>query len=343
MGILLSKPDEESVPEKNGASTRKAPRKRKGGLRDGEMGTIERTRKRQRKLSHTRTPSPINLSFLETDIIIHKDISMESWVNASNSILNTSDSQGLPPRRKKRPRLEPKAHSDDSPRGLPKEENTSLGLSDAVTTPPNAHLKRKAPTSPYFKVSAMQLSSPPPTPTSSEKSLKERSKISVIETGPMPSSLPHFRPTSPEEFGLIQEKLRYEPWKMLVAVILLNVTTAKMALPLLGQLFERWPTPETLSQGLPFTLSHLIIANFEELSTFLYPIGLYNTRAKRLIDFSTMWLSNPPRPGALTRRKGLANYPPTAISHLPGVSSSSFALMIDGRVRARFMENVLCG
>jgi methyl-CpG-binding domain protein 4 len=65
----------------------------------------------------------------------------------------------------------------------------------------------------------------------------------------MPSSLPHFRPTSPDEFGLIQEKLRYEPWKMLVAVIFLNVTTAKMALPLLGQLFERWPSPEVLSQG----------------------------------------------------------------------------------------------
>jgi methyl-CpG-binding domain protein 4 len=108
----------------------------------------------------------------------------------------------------------------------------------------------------------MQLSSPPATPSPSDKPLKKRSKISVIETRPMPSSLPHFQPTSPEEFGLIQEKLRHEPWKMLVAVIFLNVTTAKMALPLLGQLFERWPTPEALSQGLSFTFSQLIDSKF---------------------------------------------------------------------------------
>jgi len=78
----------------------------------------------------------------------------------------------------------------------------------------------------------------------------------------MPPSLPHFPPTSPEEFGLIQEKLRHEPWKMLVAVIFLNATTAKMAVPLLSQLFERWPTPEALSQGLSFTLSQLINSKF---------------------------------------------------------------------------------
>lgn len=63
-------------------------------------------------------------------------------------------------------------------------------------------------------------------------------------------------------------------------------------------------------------------ANFEELSQFLYPIGLYNTRAKRLIEFSTMWLTNPPCPDVLTKRKGLAKYPPTSISHLPGASLS---------------------
>jgi adenine-specific DNA glycosylase len=90
----------------------------------------------------------------------------------------------------------------------------------------------------------------------SDKSLKKKSKISIVETTTMPSSLPHFRPKSSDEFGLIQEKLRNEPWKMLVAVIFLNVTTAKMALPLLGELFERWPTPEVLSQG---TSSHSMI------------------------------------------------------------------------------------
>src|SRR5579859_8183142 len=72
----------------------------------------------------------------------------------------------------------------------------------------------------------------------------------------------------------------------------------------------------------------LTLADFNELSTFLYPIGLYNTRAKRLIDFSTMWLSHPPRQDILMKRKSLPKYPPTAISHLPGVVLCWRGLMI---------------
>lgn len=115
---------------------------------------------------------------------------------------------------------------------------------DYLQTPTKPRSKRKAPISPYFKPPA---AAPAPQSTKSPKG----SKISVVETEIDLPSLPHFRPTSLNEFGLIQEKLRHEPWKMLVAVIFLNVTTAKVALPLLGQLFERWPTPEVLSQGIP--------------------------------------------------------------------------------------------
>jgi len=209
---------------------------------------------------------------------------------------------------------------------------------DSTRTPTNPRSKRKAPTSPYFTLA----SSPP---NSRDKKMSSKSKISVVETEIDLPSLPHFRPTSPDEFGLIQEKLRHEPWKMLVAVIFLNKTNAKVALPLLGQLFERWPTPEAISQSTSTSLSiSLMSANVQELSTFLYPIGLYNTRARRLIDFSIMWLSNPPRPDVLTMRKGLPRYPPTAISHLPGVCFDFVIdLILDGRLRARFMENVLCG
>lgn len=71
------------------------------------------------------------------------------------------------------------------------------------------------------------------------------------------------------------------------------------------------------------------LAIFEELSAFLYPIGLYNTRARRLIDFSTMWLASPPQHDVLTKRKGLTKYPATAISHLPGVCPNT--LLTDHR------------
>ena len=208
---------------------------------------------------------------------------------------------------------------------LPVETDSPLAappqlLPQTPTNSVKAKRERKSVISPYFNNPKPQLSSPPSTPTPSnlDKAFDKRSKISVVESYDTPPSLHHFHPTSSNEFGLIQEKLRHEPWKMLVAVVFLNVTTAKMALPLLAQLFERWPTPEALSQGMS-SLRLANEANFDELSTFLYPIGLYNTRAKRLIEFSTMWLSDPPRKDVLTRRKGLAKYPPTAISHLPGV------------------------
>lgn len=121
-----------------------------------------------------------------------------------------------------------------------------------IETPPTKKRRKRAePTSPYFPVPPTQLSSPPPTPTRkrSRRKTSPISKISIIEAPGVLPSLPHFRPTSENEFGLIQEKLRHEPWKMLVAVIFLNVTTAKMALPLLGRLFEQWPDAEALSKG----------------------------------------------------------------------------------------------
>jgi hypothetical protein len=137
-------------------------------------------------------------------------------------------------------------------RPLPTSKRTDTTFTpEAPTATPRTKRKRKLPTSTYFNVPSSQLSTLPTTPIPFRHARGRESKVSVIESFDEPASLPHFRPTSPNEFGLIQEKLRHEPWKMLVAVIFLNKTTAKVAIPLLGQLFERWPTPEVLSQGAP--------------------------------------------------------------------------------------------
>jgi endonuclease III len=214
-------------------------------------------------------------------------------------------------RSKRKPPLNvPTETSPSSPRVRTK-------IDDAPSSVPKRQRKRRSSSSPYFEQS--QLPTPRETPTPIRTVQVQKSKVSVLESNSLPS-LPHFPPTSHDDFGLIQEKLRYEPWKMLVAVIFLNVTTAKMALPLLAQLFERWPCPEALANGRSQG-DCTDIANFDELVQFLWPIGLYNTRARRLIDFSAMWLTHPPRPDVLMKRKGLGKYPPTAISHLPGVRS----------------------
>jgi hypothetical protein len=142
----------------------------------------------------------------------------------------------------------------NSPEDLKSERSASNGhvcpLGTNITLLPKSQRRKKLILgSPYFKAMVLrELSSPLTTPTPKKPSDK-KSKISIAEKALLPS-FPHSRPTSPDEFGLIQEKLRHDPWRMLVAVIFLNVTTAKTALPLLAKLFDRWPTPEALSNGI---------------------------------------------------------------------------------------------
>ena len=53
----------------------------------------------------------------------------------------------------------------------------------------------------------------------------------------------HVPPRSP--YGLIQEQLYDNPWKMLIACLFLNRTTAKQVIPVIWKFFELWPDPET--------------------------------------------------------------------------------------------------
>ncbi|THU91750.1 DNA glycosylase [Dendrothele bispora CBS 962.96] len=120
---------------------------------------------------------------------------------------------------------------------------------------------------------------------------------------------------------LIQEKLAHDPFKLLVAVILLNKTTAKVAIPVFWELIQRWPTPWALSK-----------ADQNELSDLLYTLGTYTIRSKRLIDLSLAYLKDPPnkydpRPSRPTLpsptkqtspQKKRIKYPATPVSHLPG-------------------------
>lgn len=45
------------------------------------------------------------------------------------------------------------------------------------------------------------------------------------------------------------ESVRDDPWKVLIAARLLNVTTGKVAIPVFCKLISRWPTPRDLVQG----------------------------------------------------------------------------------------------
>lgn len=85
-------------------------------------------------------------------------------------------------------------------------------------------------------------------------------------------------PRSP--YNLVQETLFHDPWKLLVATIFLNKTSGKMAIPLLWQFFERYPSAEATRA-----------ADWKPMSELLKPLGLYELRAKILVRFSDEYLT----------------------------------------------------
>ncbi|KAI0311308.1 DNA glycosylase [Amylostereum chailletii] len=88
---------------------------------------------------------------------------------------------------------------------------------------------------------------------------------------------------------LIQECVRDDPWKLLVAVMFLNKTRGKYSVPIFWQLLERWPTPEAMET-----------ADEAEIADMIRCLGLQNVRAQRLIALSTLYVTNPPVPASYT-------------------------------------------
>ncbi|KAM5233638.1 methyl-CpG-binding domain protein 4 isoform 5-T5 [Hipposideros larvatus] len=85
-------------------------------------------------------------------------------------------------------------------------------------------------------------------------------------------------PRSP--FNLVQETLFHDPWKLLIATIFLNRTSGKMAIPVLWQFLEKYPSAEVART-----------ADWRDVSELLKPIGLYELRAKTIIKFSDEYLT----------------------------------------------------
>ncbi|KAG2053836.1 DNA glycosylase [Suillus hirtellus] len=139
---------------------------------------------------------------------------------------------------------------------------------------------------------------------------------------------------------LIQAAVSDNPWQLLIAVKLLNVTTGRYAIPVFWKLMDRWPTPRDM-----------IEADHDELVNILRPLGLYNKRAAWMKEISQEYINDPPtdvlRPSKCrleiparfkitapsyvnprkrkhygspqTARKTTIPYPPTPVSHYPGV------------------------
>ena len=74
---------------------------------------------------------------------------------------------------------------------------------------------------------------------------------------------------------LLQEIYRDDGWKMLVCCMLVNLTNRKQVDTVRDKLFIKYPTPKDMMR-----------AKHTDLVDIIKPLGLYNTRADRLIKMS---------------------------------------------------------
>ena len=106
------------------------------------------------------------------------------------------------------------------------------------------------------------------------------------------------------DIRLIQEDLD-DPWRMLVANILLNRTRGDTVKGMLDDLFERWPDPQAMS-----------LATEAEIAAAIRTVGFQNRKARMLIRMSEDYLRREP----LSKTFGVGRY-----------ASDSWAIFVEGR------------
>jgi methyl-CpG-binding domain protein 4 len=98
---------------------------------------------------------------------------------------------------------------------------------------------------------------------------------------------------------LVQEDLRHDPWRLLVACVLLNRSRGSQVRPVLDELFERWPTCNKMKNA-PYGLVAKVIER----------VGLQNTKAESIVRMSSEY-------SKMKRKYGFI--PATLVRHLTGV------------------------
>jgi len=113
---------------------------------------------------------------------------------------------------------------------------------------------------------------------------------------------------------LIQEDYIDDPWKMMVACILLNRTTGTQVKKVLPLLFERYPSARVMA-----------MADIQQLTILISGLGLENIRALRLKAMSALWGTRP-----LTQLPGIGRY-----------AIDSYVIFIEGRTDIQPSDKML--
>ncbi|KAM7190643.1 hypothetical protein V8F20_009660, partial [Naviculisporaceae sp. PSN 640] len=124
-----------------------------------------------------------------------------------------------------------------------------------------------------------------PSQPSPPKSRPPRGTVSCL---PVP-------PLSASHFGLIQEELASDPFRLLIAITFLIRTSGKSAIPVFRELMERFPTPAAIA-----------IADPAEITALMHPLGLSVVRTAKIQKYARLWLISPP---CKERRYLVKNYP----------------------------------
>ncbi|KAI1767658.1 DNA glycosylase [Hypoxylon sp. FL1150] len=125
----------------------------------------------------------------------------------------------------------------------------------------------------------------PPSPTNAKSPRPPRGTIPCI---PFPR-------LDVPRFGLIQEELSSDPFRLLIAVTFLIRVKGKHAIPVFRELMAKYPTPNDLAN-----------ADTSDILALIRHLGLASTRAAAFQKYARIWISNPPRADV---RYGVKNYP----------------------------------
>ncbi|CAM9151242.1 unnamed protein product [Discosporangium mesarthrocarpum] len=87
-------------------------------------------------------------------------------------------------------------------------------------------------------------------------------------------------PYSP--FGLIEEMLTDDPWRLLLSCIMLNQTTRSQVDPVLVKFLARFPDAPSVLKG-----------SLDEVAAIVAPLGLQEKRPRAIIRFSDEYLNKP--------------------------------------------------
>lgn len=113
-----------------------------------------------------------------------------------------------------------------------------------------------------------------------------------------------------------QVSLASDPFRMLVACVLVNRTRWSQAKPVFDEIFRRWPT-----------VNDLAAARVSDLTDVVRPLGMWNARALNLVCMAMAWV-----------------YGQRCVMKLPGCgkyAADSYAIFVEGRRDVEPTDRVL--